>query len=156
MLAGKLPACAHIEVDALRYMVVGGLVAYGGGQSPAKHPEEYKRQCWLAVEHAMMFARNFAANGFSSVIEGVEDECAPGSQWHGNLRDLRVFNILMLCDNLVLQRRWQDRTGNSNLTKGIVTASEFWRSVAKTFDLVLDSSSTCPELLADRAAKVLS
>jgi 2-phosphoglycerate kinase len=45
LLAGRLPRCAFIEVDTLRYMIVGGLVADSGGTPPSQAPEEYQRQC---------------------------------------------------------------------------------------------------------------
>ena len=81
LLAGLMPRCAFIEVDTLRYMIVGGLVAESGGISPSKAPEEYHRQCWLGVGNAVGLAERFANEGFSSVIEGLEDDCRPGTGW---------------------------------------------------------------------------
>ena len=62
-VAGRLSRCAFIEVDALRYMVRGGLVAYSRGTPPWEQPEEYKRQRRLGVENAVRLARGFAAAG---------------------------------------------------------------------------------------------
>ena len=42
LLAGRLPRCACIEVDTLRYMIVGGLVAGSGGTPPSQAPVEYR------------------------------------------------------------------------------------------------------------------
>ncbi len=39
LVAGRLPRCAFIEVDALRYLVVGGLVAYSAGIPPSQAPD---------------------------------------------------------------------------------------------------------------------
>ena len=46
-IAGRLPKCSFIEIDELRYKVVGGLVAYSAGKHPREDPEEYERQCWM-------------------------------------------------------------------------------------------------------------
>jgi hypothetical protein len=81
LLAQRLPQCAFIEMDALRYMIGGGLVACSGGTPPGQAPEEYKRQCWLGVANAVRLAKGFAAEGFSSVIEGLENDCHPGTGW---------------------------------------------------------------------------
>ncbi len=79
LLAGRLPRCACIEVDTLRYMIVGGLVAGSGGTPPSQAPVEYQRQCWLGVANAVRLAQGFAVEGFSSVIEGLENDCRPGT-----------------------------------------------------------------------------
>src|SRR5271166_800881 len=81
LLAGRLTRCACIEVDTLRYMIVGGLVASSGRTPPSQAPEEYRRQCWLGVANAVRLAQGFATEGFSSVIEGLENDCRPGTGW---------------------------------------------------------------------------
>ena len=41
-IAGQLPKCAFIEVDELRYKVIGDLVAYSAGKHPDTDLEEYR------------------------------------------------------------------------------------------------------------------
>ena len=61
LLAGRLARCAFIEVDTLRYMIVGGLVAHSGGICPSLAPEEYQRQCWLGVGNAVRLRKDLPA-----------------------------------------------------------------------------------------------
>ena len=62
-------------------MIVGGLVAHSAGTPPSQAPIEYQRQCWLGVANAVRLAQGFATEGFSSVIEGLENDCRPGTGW---------------------------------------------------------------------------
>jgi adenylate kinase family enzyme len=58
LLAGRLPRCAFIEVDTLRYMIVRGLVANSGGTPPSEAPEEYQRRHGSVGGHHSPYARD--------------------------------------------------------------------------------------------------
>jgi chloramphenicol 3-O-phosphotransferase len=151
-LAGSLPRCAHIEVDALRYLVVGGLVAASAGTPPHLAPEEYDRQCRLGDDNAARLARGFAEHGFASVIEGLDDHCAPGSGWAGRaLHGLRVRHVLVTCDPAVLARRWRERCGGDWPEDARAQAAAF-AAQAPRYDAVVDSAGATPEALAARLA----
>ena len=80
-LAHRLPRCAFIEVDELRYKVAGGLVALSAGKHPDEDPEEYARQSALGDRNAVALCHGFGEDGFSSVVEGLDDDRQPGTGW---------------------------------------------------------------------------
>ena len=143
-LAAKLPRCAHIEVDALRYMVAGGLVAWSGGTSPALEPDEYARQCGLGMANAALLAGNFFAHGFSSVIEGLEDECRPGREWAARvLPNIPCRSIVVLCNEDVLRQRLEER--GWKITPDKLAELAWYRANAALFDFTVDTTSTAPD-----------
>ena len=111
-IARRLPRCSFIEVDELRYKVVGGLVAYSDGTRPERAPEEYERQCWMGVESAVAIARVHQKYGFSCVMEGLEDECEPDSRWiEEHLTEFNVVTVGLVCDLPTVEARWRAREG---------------------------------------------
>lgn len=153
-LAGRVERCAFIEVDELRYKVVGGLVAYSAGAKPWEHPDEYERQARLGLQNAVRLARGFADEGFSSVIDGLERECLPGSGWaEAHFRDLAVFNIVVTCDEATLGARWNlgDWPGGAAL-RSALKELEWYRANASLFDGVVDTTDTGMDAAADAIA----
>jgi len=156
LIAGRFAKCAHVEVDALRYMVVGGLVAYSAGIHSTEAREEYERQCHLGVENAVRLAHGFASHGFSSVIEGLGDECLPGSGWsRQSFPTIRVCNVLVICDLQVLSKRWGQRGWGMEIPKAVRDSIQRFESARTQFDCVLDTSSGSPETNAERVWKEL-
>ena len=128
LLARRLPQCACIEVDALRYMIVGGLVASSGGTPPSQAPEEYRRQCWLAVANAVRLAEGFATEGFSSVIEGLENECRPGTGWiERTFPGYSVCSVAVVCAEAVLSERWRRRGWDNYLSPEVAAELSWYR-----------------------------
>jgi hypothetical protein len=106
LLANRIERCAYIRVDELRYLVVGGLVAYSGGLNPSQAPEAYQEQCWMAIDHAVLLAHNFLTHGFSCVLEGLEDGCRPDTPWIAQtFPGLPVFTVGLLCEEEMLRSR---------------------------------------------------
>jgi len=70
-LVRLIPFSAKIDVDELRYMISGGLVASRGNVKPYYNPKEYLRQCRLADKNAFALVRNFLDAGFIPVIDGM-------------------------------------------------------------------------------------
>ena len=146
LLAGLLPRCAFIEVDALRYMIVGGLVADSGGISPSQAPQEYERQCWLGVENAIGLAERFAAEGFSSVIDGLEDDCRPGTGWiERSLPAHSVCSVALDCAEPVLSERWEERGWGSQLSPQVIEQLRWYRKNNSLFTCLVDTTIRAPE-----------
>jgi len=146
LLAERLPRCACIEVDALRYMIVGGLVASSGGTPPSQAPEEYQRQCWLGVANAVRLAHGFAAGGFSSVIEGLENDCRPGTGWaERGFPGYLVCSVAVVCAEEVLSERWRQRGWDSELSPGVLEELRWYRENSSLFECVVDTTVNSPE-----------
>lgn len=156
-LAGRLERCAFIETDELRYKIVGGLVAYSAGDKPWEHPEEYERQARLGLRNAVRLARGFAAEGFSSVVDGLERDCLPGSGWaEARFRNLDVFHIAVVCDEPTLAARWnlRDWPGDT-LFKSVLEELAWYRANPSLFDGLVDTTAVDPESAADAVASQL-
>ena len=148
-LASRFQKCAFIEVDELRYKVVGGLVAYSRGLHPRDHPESYSEQCWMGVDNALRLAEGFASKGFSTVIEGLEDDCIPGSGWsHPTLARHRTLTVALIPDEAVVVERWKQRTGEETLPRRQCESLAWYRANEGVFDLA-DSGSATPDQIAE-------
>ncbi len=156
-LAGLLDRCAFIEIDVLHYMVVGGLVAWGAGASPLEQPEEYRRQCELGLANAVRLAHGFADTGFSSVLEGLEDECLPGTNWADRvIPDREVFHVGLVCSDSTLVERLEERGWRHDAFVESVRARIAWiRDNAALFDAVADTTGVQPEVVARQIARQL-
>lgn len=156
LLAGRLPRCACIEVDVLRYMVVGGLVASSGGTPPSEAPEEYSRQCWLGVANAVRLAQGFAGEGFSSVIEGLEDDCRPGTGWiERTFPEHSVVNTAVVCAEDVLAERWRQRGWGDRFSSGVLEELRWYRANRSLFACVVDTTDHTPEENAETLLRCL-
>jgi chloramphenicol 3-O-phosphotransferase len=146
LLAGRLPRCAHIEVDVLHYMVVGGLVAGSAGTPPHEAPEEYRRQCWLSVANAVRLAHGFASEGFSSVIEGLEEDCRPGTGWIERTFPGRpVITVAVVCADEVLSKRWRERGWGEQLSDDAAASLRWYRENQPLFTCAVDTTDRVPE-----------
>ncbi len=157
-LAAQLDRCAFIEVDELRYMIFGGLVAWSRGASPLEYPDEYARQCALGERNAVALCRLFAEQGFSSVIEGLGDRCRPDTSWiRESFDSLPVRTAAVVCDSEVLSARLVRRGWKQPADVGAaLDQSEWYRRNAERFDYLLDTTSTDPDLAARRLREALA
>lgn len=150
LIAGRLPRCACIEVDTLRYMIVGGLVAHSGGTPPSEAPEEYRRQCSLGVANAVRLAEGFAAEGFSSVIEGLEDDCRPGTGWiEQTFPGYSVSSVAVVCSEAVLAERWQQRGWSRHLSQSARAELRWYRENRSYFACLVDTTECSAEESAE-------
>ena len=148
-IARRLPMCSFIEVDELRYKIVSGLVAYSGGTHPREAPEEYERQCWMGVECAIRMAQVHIEHGFSVVIEGLENDCMPGTGWiEENLTEFRVVTVALVCDFPTLEARWADREGLPT-SKQLAPSYEAYSSKRHLFDCFIDTGKLSAEQAAE-------
>lgn len=152
-LAEAMERCAHIEVDGLRYMVRGGLVAWSRGKTPMDDAAEYTRQCELGYKNAVALCREFSSAGFSAVVEGLGDQCRPGTGWiEREFAGLGAQSILLLCTPNELERRLDGRPNwPSELTKAALQQLSWYESNRSTFDVAIDTT----ELGAGQVARAL-
>lgn len=157
-LAAELERCAFIEVDELRYMIVGGLVAWSRGASPLKHPAEYSQQCALGERNAVALCHHFAGDGFSSVVEGLGEECRPDTSWIlDHFESLPVRTAALVCEDEVLSERLSDRGWNGDgFLRAAVDESEWYRKNRALFDCLLDTTATDPASAARRLCEALA
>ena len=153
-VARRIARCAFIEVDELRYMVQGGLVAMSGGRPPGDDPEEYMRQCRLAVRNAATLARGFARDGFSTVIEGLDDEDRPPeSEVARALGDLRSVCAALVCHEAILSERLVERGIHASTVAHLVGLDRWYRDHAEAFDILVDTGEASPSDSANRIAE---
>jgi energy-coupling factor transporter ATP-binding protein EcfA2 len=146
LLAGRLPRCACIEVDTLRYMIVGGLVAGSGGTPPSQAPVEYQRQCWLGVANAVRLAQGFATEGFSCVIEGLENDCRPDTGWiELTFPECSVCSVAVVCAEAVLSERRRQRGWDYHLSPEVLEELRWYRKNSALFDCMVDTTERSPE-----------
>jgi predicted kinase len=139
-LAGHLPRCAFIEVDELRYKVIGGLVAHSRGMCPDHAPAEFARQYEMACKNAVLLASGFADYGFSSVIDGLEEKYAGRKLWlTSQIPSARLITVGLFCDPYVLQDRRAQRGWLPNLPDRIEQKLIWYRTNEGGFDFVVDT-----------------
>lgn len=148
-VARRIALCAFIEVDELRYMVQGGLIAASGGRPPGEDVVGYARQCRLAVENAVRLANGFASAGFSSVIEGLDDEDRPPSEWLPRVIPGPIANVALVCGEAALtgrlcERGWRAAIGHT------LEVDCWYRDHAGDFDGVINTGDCPPDVCADR------
>jgi chloramphenicol 3-O-phosphotransferase len=152
IFADLLERAAFIEVDDLRYMVRGGLVAFSRGRSPVQHASEYERQFALAARNAVALCHEFARDGFSTVVEGLGDECRPDTDWiRASFPSLPVRVAALVCDEATLRARCAERDWPRELDRMAHEEARWYRENCERFECVLDTSS----LRADEAARIL-
>lgn len=140
-LAEHLPRCAFIEVDELRYKVVGGLVAYSGGMHPDRAPEEYILQYEMASRNAVLLAKGFAEYGFSSIVDGLEEKYARRKLWLASqIPSARLITVGLYCDLHTLQGRRAQRGWLSDLPDGIEHKLTWYRMNHGGFDCVVNTT----------------
>ena len=151
--AGQIERCTFIELDELLHMIVSGVVGYSASTKPWEEPEEYKRQCELGLRNAVLLANSFADAGFSSVLEGLEDHCLPGSDWaRTRFPDRQVLSVAALCDDATFTERWRERGWPAAAQSRPLEQRAWYRDNAALFDAVVDTSDGGP---AESARSVL-
>ncbi len=149
-LAHRLPHCAYIEVDELRYKVAGGLVALSAGTNPGEDPAEYERQSALGERNAVALCHGFAEEGFSSVVEGLGENCLPGTGWIEEHLRTQVRSALLVCSDEELERRWPLDNRDPRFLPFILKSLEWFREQADRFGVVFDTTGLQPDEAAER------
>ena len=135
----------------------GPPLVWSAGAGPLEHPEEYRRQCELGLSNAVLLARSFADAGFSSVLEGLEDECLPGSGWAARvLPNRKVYHVGLFCGESRLAERLQERGWRNDAPVASASTQTAWkRANASLFDAVIDTTDIPPDEAADQIARQL-
>ena len=154
-LALRLPRCAYLEVDELRYKVAGGLVALSAGTSPGEDPDEYARQCALGERNAVALCHGFAEEGFSSVVEGLGEDCLPGTGWIEEHLRTPVRSALLVCTDEELERRWPLDGRNPRFLPFVLKHLAWFRERTERFDVVLDTTALQHGEAAERLQREL-
>lgn len=106
-LCARFERAAHIEVDALRDMVISGIASPIPGVSD---PLEAAEQSGLANANTVALARNFSAAGFTVVVDAVfESAAALDFVLEELLGTAEVHVITLLPDAETLERRDKGR-----------------------------------------------
>jgi chloramphenicol 3-O-phosphotransferase len=114
--ASAMERSAYVEVDELRYKVMGGLVAHRRGINPSVAPKEYALQCDLACRNAVALAGVFTAAGFSVVIDGISEAYTQRREWlHREIPGCEVVTVGVYCTADVLESRRAERGWPSTL-----------------------------------------
>ena len=93
---------------------------------------------WV-VDNALRLAEGFASKGFSTVIEGLEDDCNPGSGWtHPTLDRHRTLTVALIPDVAVVVERWKQRTGEETLPRRQRESLAWYRANEGVFDFVAE------------------
>ena len=150
-LAGLFTKGAYVEVDELRQKIVGGHV--GGPRDPNRKdaPDAHAEQRKIADENASILAQNFAAHGFSSVIEGLENSRRPGTGWsESRFGAIPVFLVLLMCDEETALKRLTGRGWGDgvNLRPGFKRDRAWYLDHQDLFDLTVRTDEHSPERVA--------
>ncbi|MBA3707381.1 MAG: AAA family ATPase [Planctomycetes bacterium] len=153
LMAAKMRRCANIEVDVLRYMVIGGLVAGSAGTRPEYDLDGYREQCRLGDDNAVRLASGFAERGFSSVIEGFDDDrildqVVLARSFSGSV----VKTVLLTCRRDVLSSRWAARGWGSRLPAEMGQQERAFLSVCSGS---IDTTTGSAGDQADRALRIV-
>ena len=160
-LAARFTKGAFIEVDELKYKIVGGLLrGPWEAKQMGRKPAAFVKQRLIADENAVILARNFATHGFSSVIEGLEDSHRPGTGWsESQFGTLPVIQVLLMCDEETSQKRLTERGWEDHhLRPGFKRNRAWYLEHQYLFDLTVrtdkNSSEEAAELIFDAAKKL--
>jgi hypothetical protein len=114
-IAGLLPRCAHIDVDAVKHMIVSGFFV-----DPAnpEDPEGWGFSEWRLVgESVGLLAGHLRSKGFDVIVSGYLDE----EGWDGVEDRLRIdHRILLLPDLATTIERDATREGEAVMGREIV------------------------------------
>jgi hypothetical protein len=116
------------------------------GIQASQAPEEYQRQCWLGVANAVRLANGFATEGFSSVIEGLENNCRPGTGWIERTFPVHsVCAVAVVCAEAVLSERWRQRGWDNRLSPEVLDELRWYRENSSLFACLVDTTEHPPE-----------
>ena len=146
-VARRLPRCAFIEVDELRYKVRGG----GPSDYAGRKKDEHIPQWRMAVELAVRMAEIYRNHGFACVIEGLGDECEPGNDWmEANLGGCQIVTVALVSDLRTLESRWTAREKEDDPPpKHLASSYEAYASRRHLFDCFLDTGKLSLEQAAE-------
>jgi len=171
-LVKKIPFSAKIDIDDLRYLIKGGLIASRSKLRPYHYQEEYFRQCRLGDKNAFALARNFLEEGFIPVIAGLNGgesaetfhllENPNEVKWYPELeiieRELpgvKVHQIILDAPSEILIKRLKIKGHDTKTIKFILNQRElFFKAVSLgLIDYIIDTSKKPPDLIAEDIIK---
>jgi len=171
-LVRLIPFSAKIDVDELRYMISGGLVASKSNVKPFNNPNEYLRQCRLADKNAFALTRNFLDAGFIPVIDGMNGGESSETyyfmkknsdiQWYPHpkvlareIPGIKVIQIVLDAPPDVLSGRLKLK-GHDNKTINFILSQRgiFLKAVTNgPIDYMTDTSKNNPNFIAKQIIK---
>ncbi len=159
VLVKKIPFSAKIDIDELRYMILGGRVASWSKLKPYDYQEEYFRQCRLGDKNAFALARNFLEAGFIPIIVGLNGgessetfrllENPEYIRWYPNseilqkeLPGIKIFQAILDTLPNVLAERLKEKEHNETTIQFILDQRNiFLEAVSKgPIDYIVDTS----------------
>lgn len=142
-IATAMQRSSYIEIDELRYKVVGGLVAHRLGTSPDRAPEQFVAQAEMAWRGAIALAQVHLSFGFSVVVDGVPElHVVQRHQLAKELPRCEIRGIGLYCSPGVLERRRAGRGWTSTLPPGTVEKLSWYSRNGGGFDAVADSGTS--------------
>jgi len=167
-LVKKIPFSAKIEIDDLRYMIKGGLVASRSKLRPYDYQKEYSRQCHLGNKNAFALARNFLLAGFIPIIAGLNGgESAETFHLLNNPNDLKwypepeillnelpkikTFQIILDVQSNILTERLRSKGHDDETIEFILNQRKIFLKAVSIgpIDYVIDTSENDPDTIAD-------
>jgi hypothetical protein len=104
----------------------------------------------LGVANAVRLAEGFAAEGFSSVIEGLEDDCRPGTGWiEQTFPGYSVCSVAVVCSEAVLAERWQQRGWGRHLSQSAKAELRWYVENRSYFACLVDTTERSAEESAE-------
>ncbi len=167
-LAKKIPFSAKIDIDDLRYMIKGGLVASRSKLRPYAYQKEYSRQCHLGDKNAFALARNFLFAGFIPIIAGLNGGKSAETfhlvnnpndlKWYpepeillNELPKIKIFQIILDAQLNVLTERLRNKGHDDETTEFILTQRKIFLKAVSIgpIDYIIDTSENDPDMIAD-------
>ena len=171
-LVKEIPFSAKIDIDDLRYLIKGGLIASRSKLRPYYYQEEYFRQCRLGDKNAFALARNFLEEGFIPVIAGLNGgesaetfhllENPNEVKWYPEveiiereLPGVKVHQIILDAPREILIERLKIKEHDNETIKFILNQRElFFKAVSLgLIDYIIDTSKKPPNLIAEDIIK---
>ncbi len=144
--ASAMERSAYVEVDELRYKVVGGLVAHRRGINPVEAPKEYVLQCDLACRNAVALAGVFTASGFSVVIDGISEAYTQRREWlRCEIPGCEIVTVGIYCSADVLESRRAERGWPSTLPPNTAKKLSWYSRNEGHMDYVIDTGKAQSE-----------
>jgi predicted kinase len=108
MLAAKLPKAAHISLDQVRKMIVGGY------KSPTIMPwdDETKKQYYLSFKNAFVLTENFIAAGYRVIVDDTMHAGDLYQEWNKYFSKFHVLKILLYPSPENALRRNRERSSH--------------------------------------------
>jgi hypothetical protein len=169
VLAKKIPFSAKIDIDNLRYMIKGGLVASKSDLRPYDYQEEYFHQCRLGDKNAFALAKNFLEAGFIPIIAGLNGgesaetfnllENPDDLKWYpktevirNKLPHIKTFQIILDAVPKILTERLKIKGHDAEAIKFILNQRKIFLKAVSLgpIDYIIDTSNKNPDSTSDK------